>query len=48
LDGEGDEALLGAVMEVALESTSLGKTCFDDPSTGRSKLVVCLSAFEGE
>ena len=32
-DGEGDEALLGPVMKVALESPSLCDACLDDAGT---------------
>src|SRR5437016_14568387 len=46
--GERDEALLGAVVEVAFESSALGHACFDDPRTRSGQLIVCLGAFERE
>src|SRR5438128_7946119 len=46
--GEGDEALLGAVVQVAFESAALGDACFDDARTRSGQLIVCLGALERE
>ena len=48
VDGEGDEALLGAVVEVALEPSALGHAGFDDARTRGGQLIVCLGALERE
>ena len=39
VEGEGDEALLGAVVQVPFESPSLGDACFDDPGARVPHLV---------
>src|SRR5437870_1068584 len=45
---EGDEPLLGAVVEVAFESAALGHACFDDAGARGGQLVVCLDALQRE
>ncbi len=48
MHGKGDEPLLGAVVQVAFESSSLGHACFDDARTRSGQLIVCLGALERE
>jgi hypothetical protein len=45
---EGDEPLLRAVVQVALESSALGHACFDDACARGGQLVVCFGALERE
>ena len=39
VEGEGDETLLGAVVQVPFEAPSLGDACFDDPGARVPHLV---------
>jgi hypothetical protein len=48
VQGKSDELLLGAVVEVALESSSLGDGCIGDPRIRGGQLVVGLRALERE
>ena len=45
---EGDEPLLGAVVEIALEPSALRDTRLDDPRARGRQLIVCLRALERE
>ena len=45
---EGDETLLGAVVEIALESPALRDTRLDDPCARGRQLIVGLRALERE
>src|SRR3954454_23777543 len=48
MEREGDETLLGAVVEVALEPAALCDTRLDDPGARGRQLIVGLRALEGE
>ena len=48
VDGEGDEALLRAVVEVAFEPAALGDARFDDARARGGELGVRLGALERE
>ena len=45
---EGDEALLGAVVKVALKSSALRDTRLENPCARGCQLIVCLRALKGE
>ena len=46
--GEGDEPLLGTVVQIAFESAALSHACFDDARARSGQLVVCLGALQRE
>ena len=48
MEGEGDEPLLGAVVEVAFESASFRDACFDDPCSRVFDLLELRAQFGKE